>query len=227
MPSTTVLPHVPKYLVYPIDYDGVDASLILANAYITDFGQSFDVSKEPLPTSFGIPVDYRAPEMVLNHTSTVTAGTEMDLWSLGCSLFEIRTGQKLFNVFQLLGLDEMEYLLEIAALLGNPRATASSWLLPWEEKLRARLSASESRGDFGKGVEIETETSEASRLKLIRERIEATHLHSGKNRPPGAHLALSENEVQTLSDLLERLLRWEPEQRLVARDVLEHDWFKL
>ena len=36
VPSTTTLPHVPKHLIYPIDYDTIDPSLISTEAYIAD-----------------------------------------------------------------------------------------------------------------------------------------------------------------------------------------------
>ena len=214
VPSTTTLPHVPKHLIYPIDYDTIDPSLISTEAYITDFGQSFDVTSHPLPTDLGIPIDYRAPEIALNQP----AGVEMDLWSLGCTLFEIRTGQKLFNIFQLMGFDEKEYLFELSSVLGKPPAW--SWLVPWYDRLSA------SKADLELGASGGMGTSRDERCHAIRGRLEAAQRGTEKDGPLGAHIALSEDKTRLLADLLERLLKWVPEERLEAREVLEHGWFE-
>lgn len=47
-------------------------------------------------------------------------GQEMDLWSLACTLYEVRVGQQLFDVPQLIGVDERDYEEEISTVLGKP-----------------------------------------------------------------------------------------------------------
>ncbi|RMD39192.1 hypothetical protein DV735_g5937, partial [Chaetothyriales sp. CBS 134920] len=86
------IPYAPKYLVYSA---GFDIESILPQAHIIDFGQSFDLS-QPAPTSYGIPINYSAPEVVIDNRGSAA----MDIWALGCTLFEIRAGERLFNVFQ-------------------------------------------------------------------------------------------------------------------------------
>lgn len=215
--STPAITGAPDYLVYPVDYDDADPSLISTEAYVTDFGQSFDISEDALPTSSGIPADYRAPEMVLSQT----AGIEMDLWSLGCTLFEIRTGRRLFSVFQLLRFDGAAYLLELAPLLGKP---PEAWLVPWKKKLRALLSGPD--GDSKAEPSINTIKSEAARCRAIEEEIEASIRCTGEDCAHGPHEPISGDEARIFSDLLEKLLRWIPEERLASSKVLEHEWFK-
>ena len=38
-------------------------------------------------------------------------------------------------------------------------------------------------------------------------------------------VALDESEIDTLSDLLEKMLKYEPEERISAAQVLSHPWF--
>ena len=49
--------------------------------------------------------------------------------------------------------------------------------------------------------------------------------HSG-SRPGGVERDIPEREVVLLADLLAKLLRYSPEDRLTAGQALEHDWFK-
>jgi serine/threonine protein kinase len=119
---TPEMPHAPKYLVYPVDFRDVSLSVISPRAQVIDFGQSFDTSQGPPPAAFGIPANYAAPEVVLDNSGS----TAMDLWSLGCTLYEIRLGQRLFDVFQLLALSKKSYMDEIASLLGEPQIRGQS-----------------------------------------------------------------------------------------------------
>ncbi|KAI5459299.1 kinase-like domain-containing protein, partial [Mariannaea sp. PMI_226] len=109
------LPTAPQYLVYPIDWDRVlsnDKSDIKmsTDACIIDFGEAFLAPEAP--EDLGIPCVYRAPELVLD----MEVGTGSDIWALGCTLFEIRTGRILFDAFDD---DQDEHLCKLAMLLGK------------------------------------------------------------------------------------------------------------
>lgn len=61
------------------------------NIRVTDFGNSCSINdedKEDLQTRY-----YRAPEVILGYDYT----EKIDVWSLGCTIFELLTGEILFN----------------------------------------------------------------------------------------------------------------------------------
>ena len=54
---------------------------------------------------------YRSPEVMLG----LEYGVQIDMWSLGCILVEMHTGEPLFN-----GTDEFDQMHRVCSLLGNP-----------------------------------------------------------------------------------------------------------
>ena len=54
---------------------------------------------------------YRSPEVMLG----LKYGVEIDMWSLGCILIEMHTGEPLFN-----GTDEFDQMSRVVALRGMP-----------------------------------------------------------------------------------------------------------
>ncbi|KAG8411412.1 hypothetical protein J3458_015472 [Metarhizium acridum] len=93
---TPEIPYAPKYLVYPIDFRDTSPAFILPRAVVIDFGETAAEESPP-----GIPVNYAAPEVILKGSG----GQEMDLWSLACTLYEVREG---------------DYEEEISSVLGEP-----------------------------------------------------------------------------------------------------------
>lgn len=60
-----------------------------------DFGGSFK-ALEP-PENLGIPESYCSPEFIFEQSLEPGTSIRCDLWALGCTLFEIRTGRRLFG----------------------------------------------------------------------------------------------------------------------------------
>ena len=76
---------------------------------IVDFGSSCQVGKQMwhyIQTRF-----YRSPEVLLG----IPYNLSIDMWSLGCVLVELHTGQPLFN-----GKDQVDQICKIVELLGVP-----------------------------------------------------------------------------------------------------------
>jgi serine/threonine-protein kinase SRPK3 len=214
---TPEVPYAPKYLVYPIDFGGVDPSVISQRTHVIDFGQSFDTSQGPPPARFGIPTNYAAPEVVLD----VSGGISMDLWSLGCTLYEIRLGRRLFDVFQMICLSEKDYVAEIASLLGEP---PEPWANYYSESDDESEDSATSSDPVLEGGDTCTEP-QVQRVHDIEEKLASCHDCAGEGCAHPRFQIISEAEAPILADLLERLLRYRPEERLSAQDVLEHPWF--
>jgi serine/threonine-protein kinase SRPK3 len=216
---TPEMPYAPKYLVYPVDFGEIDHSVISPRAQVIDFGQSFDISQgRPPPSAFGIPANYAAPEIILDSSGSVA----MDLWSLGCTLFEIRLGQRLFDVFQLVTLSKKNYVDEIASLLGKPPNPRKKYYTePDNESNTSTALSSPSSGDEGDAF-IEPQME---RARSIQEKLASCHDCTGEECAHPRFQLISEAEATTLADLLERLLRYPPQERLSAQDVLKHAWF--
>lgn len=167
---TPDIPYAPKYLVYPVDFHDTSPSFILLRAVVIDFGQAVEAAAEKAPP--GIPANYAAPEVILQGSG----GQEMDLWSLACTLYEVRVGQQLFDVPQLIGVDERDYEEEISTVLGKPGHGRSDREVACEIGKRA----------FGDDMTLEKEQ---------------------------------------WAEMLAGLLRYEPDKRLKAQDLLNNAWF--
>lgn len=185
-------PGVPHYLVYPISWSGESASQFLTyEACVIDFGESFSTSNPP--SELGTPRAYCSPELLLNQA----AGVASDLWALGCTLFEIRTGRKLFNLFD----DEVDdYLYAMVSLLGK---LPEPWRTGWQCH-NAELEIAGQRGS-------------------LREELTASKVIDGRTLDSN----ILEPELTILADLLSGLLKYDPDSRLSAQDVLEHEYFKM
>lgn len=76
-----------------------------------DFGEYFNASNPP--EDFGTPGYYRSPELLLDYKLDIQSD---DVWGLGCTFFEIRTGRKYFDSF---GDDKDEYLEDMCLVFGR------------------------------------------------------------------------------------------------------------
>lgn len=221
----------PKYLVYPIDFNKVGTKFVIDEACIIDFGESFEVTCPH--EELGTPVAYRSPELILEQK----AGKPSDIWALACSLFDIRTGRKLFDTFD--G-DADDTLDKIVLLLGKlPEYLWTSW----EGRKVAFEDESDDHGNVVKirkpsipgesATVIEpTHTSDGIAIepRSIREAITPGLYYdvlNEDNESAVIHRSISEQEIELLTDLLSKILHLDPEQRISAKDASEHEWFRM
>lgn len=140
---------------------------------------------------------YRAPEIILG----VGWHYPCDLWSIGCILVELCTGEALFQTHE-----NLEHLAMMERVLGP---------LPQHMVRGANSSASKY---FKRGARLNWPEGSMSRLsiKAVRKLDRLKDLVS-------RHVEYSRS---SLTDLLYGLLCFEPSERLTAREALDHPFFK-
>jgi serine/threonine protein kinase len=224
-------PSAPKYLVYPVIWDSVDRIFLSTQPCIIDFGDSFEIGDPP--ETLGIPGPYRSPELMLENT----VGIGCDLWALGCTIFEIRTGRKMLNLFDD---DDDTYLDALVKILGP---LPEPW---WSETWKMRKKCYEDKPDSqGRAIVVvppvqempadyvplpestgSVDPSVAQDARSIQEKI-AAGLWYWRGNSERIHREISDEEIEVFADLLSQLFRYKPEERPSAKDVLQHKWFKL
>ncbi|KAK1768084.1 kinase-like domain-containing protein [Phialemonium atrogriseum] len=202
--------------------------------YLIDFGESFEASQSL--EDLGTPGPYRSPELILDNA----AGTGSDLWALGCTLFEIRTGRKLFNPFDD---DDDTYLDEMVQVLG--KLPEPWWSTTWAERKRLYKDNTDEQGRAvaamePKATEVGDSREESTRIRRVVHPSIAEGARSlcdklapglwylsSRGRDGDHHRAISQREMEVFADLLGKLLDYEPKRRITANVALSHEWFRL
>ncbi|KAJ6023893.1 hypothetical protein N7540_004690, partial [Penicillium herquei] len=192
----------PQYLTLPADISRLGEKYLTDKICIIDFGETFPISSPP--EGLGIPENYLPPEVLLEHEDAV--GPACDIWALGCTLFEIRQQIPLF--YMIYDIDEL--IAEMVRFFGKlPQA--------WWDKWEARSDFFDDEGNWVWG---RPNAQKWSLEVALNNPVEIF-------RPKAQRLVTSQEEQALLADLLYRIFRYEPEQRLSVDDVLNHDWFKI
>lgn len=214
-------PHAPAMLVEPIQNEYIShESLLQESAIISDFGQSYIAASPPPSYQPGTILSYQPPETRFEGR----AGFEADIWMLGCAIFEIRAGFSLFESF--IGSD-IEVLKQMVETLGRLPD-------PWWDAFQQRALW------FGKGGQPMGEQDQdraGVHLEAHGTSIRMRLLEIGKQDDPpskdegamieNSGVRLPEEEVDLLADLLQKMLKYSPEERICIQDVIRHPWFTL
>jgi serine/threonine protein kinase len=223
----------PQYLVYPVSWWDVNTRFISKESCLIDFGESFEISQPP--DDLGIPGPYRSPELILDKK----AGFGSDIWALGCSLFEIRTGRKLFSSFDDEDNDYLDAIVQVLGKLPEPW-----WSTTWEDRRRiykdevdeqglavVALEFEPSKDDPGEKENVITSTihqSVTGNARSLKDKISPGLWYMSDRHPDGdRHRDIPQTEQELFADLLGRLLEYKPEDRTSAKDAINHEWFKL
>jgi serine/threonine-protein kinase SRPK3 len=213
-------PHAPAMLVEPIQNDYIShASLLQESTIISDFGQSYVAASPPPSYQPGTILSYRPPEERFEGR----AGFEADIWTLGCAIFEIRAGFSLFESFIGSDIEVLKQTVETLGRLPDP------WWGAFEQ--RALWF-----GEDGQPMSEQDQDRAGVLLKAHRTSIRMKLLQIGKQDPPpedegpmieNSGVRLPEEEVDLLADLLHKMLKYSPEERICIQDVIRHPWFAL
>eukprot|EP00274_Cyanoptyche_gloeocystis_P006977 CAMPEP_0196656746 /NCGR_PEP_ID=MMETSP1086-20130531/19418_1 /TAXON_ID=77921 /ORGANISM="Cyanoptyche gloeocystis , Strain SAG4.97" /LENGTH=589 /DNA_ID=CAMNT_0041989609 /DNA_START=104 /DNA_END=1870 /DNA_ORIENTATION=+ len=158
---------------------------------------------------------YRAPEVIFRLPCYTRA---IDMWSLGCLLCEMHTGQPIFD-----GRDILEQVQSMCSLLG----------IPPDHMLRRGTQTSsyftEVENDCDDGCEGRWELVPwISREKGMKRRNLNDILGVYSNGPGGRwknHPGHTSADYRNFKDLVEKMLAYSPTQRITPAEALNHPFF--
>ncbi|KAF8976564.1 Dual specificity protein kinase clk3 [Entomortierella lignicola] len=143
---------------------------------------------------------YRAPEIILG----LGWSFPCDIWSIGCILVEFLTGEALFQTH-----DNLEHLAMMQAVLG-----------PIPDKLIRSCHKSSQKYFVHGRLDYPNDDTKRNSRKYVK-----------ALKPLKDYVAPTANRAENLSfagdlrDLLGRLLTYDPEKRITAREALKHPYF--
>lgn len=159
---------------------------------------------------------YRSPEVILGQPYSV----EIDMWSLGCILVEVHTGEPLFS-----GSDEHDQIFRIVALLGMPEdyilrdgSKVSSFFLPSDD------AGAKSSWVLRRRRSKYTAQAELSQHKKSLEDILGANRGGprGRWRDEPGH---SSQDYSNFVSLIRAMLTYDPKKRIKPLEALEHPFF--
>ncbi|KAK7055923.1 kinase-like protein [Favolaschia claudopus] len=216
-------PHEPTYLVAPVSSSKWRNSqgVLQEGVVIADFGQSY--FKQP-PSDYQpeVALHCMAPEILFDNR----AGPEADVWSFGCTIFEIRAGTPLFAWLSDSSSALVKLMVRMFGRLPDPWWAAYEDRNKWfqengEPKLR---SVWEGRTERLEPIFVKLSLEKKLRAIGSTENEERTRSGLGPMIEPKG-MALCDEEVQSLGDLLGKMLRYRPEDRITMEEVIRHPWF--
>lgn len=185
---------VPDYKKHPQDETHYKRLPKSSAIKLIDFGSTTFESQDH--SSIVSTRHYRAPEVILGLGWTYPC----DIWSVGCILVELCSGEALFQTHE-----NLEHLAMMERVLGT---------FPQHMIKKADRRAEKY---FRRGTRLNWPEGAAS-----RESIRAVRKVSRLRNLVMQHV---DHSAGVLSDLLENLLKFEPSERLSAREALSHPFF--
>ncbi|RDL39936.1 uncharacterized protein BP5553_04276 [Venustampulla echinocandica] len=223
-------PTAPKYLVRPVDWNStsIDLKFVSDQPCVIDLGQSFQVTDPPRDFAL-TPEPYQSPELMLDKA----LGLGCDLWALGCTLFEIRTGGRLFGKWA--NTDDA-YLCDMANTLG--KFPEPWWSTTWESRKKWYKDEVDSQGrvisilnDLAKDNVVPEEPESNRDIhpsgSLQGKLAQGLRYEVGWPSWDSFSRDISADEIEMFSDLLGKLVKFDPKDRLTAKAAQDHEWFKM
>ncbi|KAK3908341.1 Serine/threonine-protein kinase minibrain [Frankliniella fusca] len=176
---------------------------------IVDFGSSCQLGQriyQYIQSRF-----YRSPEVLLG----ISYDLAIDMWSLGCILVEMHTGEPLFS-----GANEIDQMNKIVEVLGMP----PKHLLDAAHKTRKYFDKLPSDGSY-----VLRKTRDGKKYKLPGTRRLHDLLGVDSWGPGGRRLGEpghSNSDYLKFKDLIVRMLDYDPKTRVTPYYALQHNFFK-
>lgn len=186
---------------------------------MVDFGSSCQLGKRVY--SYIQSRFYRAPEVVLG----LEYDLAIDMWSLGCVLMELLTGDPLFC-----GLNEHDQLCKVVEILGSPPDSmieSSSKCDKFFKRFGDVYVARPSPNTHSRSHKRNKAASNPNRAKSLEKLVYDSMVeHSASTRPYHASpTSLSDQDYLYFLDLIRKLLEYQPSRRLKPLQALQHPFF--
>ncbi|KAI0720711.1 kinase-like domain-containing protein [Cerioporus squamosus] len=183
----------------PLPNLGLKPSLDNLNVSLGDFGGSVPIDKITEDVKIATPPLLRPPELLLGHSWS----TPIDIWAVGCMVFECLTGASLFQVERTPKLDETDiHLGRMAEHLGTFPA--------------AFLDKCSKRAEY---------FDETGTLLRVPDPLGTGPLESWFRNFAHVREKMSDADVKTTCAFMRRCLAIDPAQRATAAELLEDRWF--
>jgi dual-specificity kinase len=178
----------------------------ITSVRLIDFGSA--TFEEDYHSSIVSTRHYRAPEIILG----LGWSKPCDLWSLGCILVELLTGDALFQTHE-----NLEHLAMMEAVIGPMpdsiiRSATKSGANPSVLEL-FNLRSRTKRLHWPEGAEGKRSLRAVGKLKSMRSYLES-------NADPSVH-----PHLRVIVDLVTKLMAWDPLLRITAEEALAHPFF--
>lgn len=192
-------PEVPSYSVTPAQLVIPSEKIIDPRLIISDFGEAWLRDTETRP-ELQTPVLYIPPETVFSKASN---GTPADVWTLGCTLYQILGERPLFEGLML---DKDDVIAEMVSCLGPP---PQQWWESWQ-----------ARGEF-----FLENGSWKTDMKRYRDPKSRPLLLRIQQMGRENDASFSQEESIILERMLRAMLEYDPSKRADIEDIGRSDWF--
>jgi serine/threonine-protein kinase SRPK3 len=184
----------PTHVVDALDFSLLNIEHLSSNILITDFGEAF--FKDNVPKGLGTPASFSAPELLFGYQPSCA----VDLWALGCLIFQIHTFQVLIPT--IFSSDQEALAMAIETVGALPEA--------WQESF----------SDKDNPLEVKTP---GEKHRWFNDQIQRTRMLGSqvlKELPE-----ISQDQHTAFLQLLKNALVFEPSRRLPAAEIAKNPWF--
>jgi len=199
--------------------------LLEESIIVIDFGQSFDTKQPPTKYAPATAMHYCPPETLFDNKFSFAS----DIWVLACTIFEIRVGYSLIGSFFA---DPTTIVQDAVALFGR---LPDPWWGAFKDRRTWFDEFDESCDEFDEWFDEfdgngqpkcpDHKSSIRERLRRIGEKDDPPWYEQGPMIET-VGTQIEEVEVELLSDLLEKMLKYDPEKRITIQEVVRHPWFE-
>ena len=212
--STHLDASTPRYAVDAARFAKSSPEWLSHSVLIMNFEFAHTITESFNKANFKMPDSnpYAAPELLLG---LKFMGNQVDIWALGCIIYEIRSGQKPFDMDS--SVEPAEAMAHIARTLGKLPENWAQIPFDWCGQVQP-VGYVDPDGRPCNGTD---ETIEYPLMTMIcdidGEETQDIKGHNGK---------ISKREAECLYGLLRKMLVCQPESRISAQSILRHPWFR-